>query len=213
MPLTWIGSEIVTKVRNITGEKTAEDITDADLLNRINDYYRNLFPLEVYVSDFEGWFTETFTDGDGDYDVSQDYLRLETPMTILDSDDVYSTPTFYQDKDEFFHLYPEEVTPTEDRPAALLLCDNVLYPRPVPDASYTFKAACIKKPTALTLTTAPPSLRWGPAIAYGTAIEMLMEDNSDEADELTPIYRYFLNKISQKKIMQKAVNQRATPRF
>ena len=214
MAITWTLAEIRAKVREITGELTTEDIEDADLNNRINDFYRNIFPLEVYVAEFEDWFTTDFTDGDGEYDISQDYLRLETPMTILDSDDVYSIPKFYQDKDEFFHLYPEEVTPTEARPAAVLLYGNILYPRPVPDASYTFRAACIKKPEALTESTAPVDVRWGPCIAYGTAIEMKMEDmDRAAAEELAPIYEYFQKMVSQKKLVQKAINQRATPRF
>jgi len=214
MALTWIGSQIVTKVREITGKLTTEDISDDDLLDKVNDFYRNVFPLEVYVAEFEDWFTQTLTDGDGDYDVSQDYLRLDTPMTILDADDVYSIPKFYQDKNEFFHLYPEEVTPTEERPAAVLLYGGVLYPRPVPDTTYTFKSACIKKPVALAVGTAPTDLRQGPAIAYGTAIELLMEENDKEAaDDLGPAYTYFKNKVSQKKLMQMNTNQRAMPRF
>ena len=136
------------------------------------------------------------------------------PLAHFAPDDVIYKVDFYQDKDEFLSLYPEEVTPTESRPAAVLLYGGALYPRPVPDASYTFKAACIKKPTALTASTAPTDLRHGLPIAYGTAIEMFMEDNDTEAaDKLAPVYQYFLGKVNQKKMTQEAVNQRAAPRF
>jgi len=215
MAITWTLAEIRAKVREITGELTTEDIEDADLNNRINDFYRNIFPLEVYVAEFEDWFTQATADEDGgEYTVSQDYLRLMTPMTTMDSDDVLATVKFYQDKDEFFHLYPEEADPTEARPAAALLYGGKLYLRPEPDAIYTFRAACIKKPDALTESTAPVDVRWGPCIAYGTAIEMLMEDmDKPAAEELAPIYEYFQKMVSQKKLVQKAINQRATPRF
>jgi len=215
MAITWTLTEIVAKVRAITGEKTTEDIALTDLQNKINDFYCNVFPLEVYVAEFEDWFEQAMASGDGGkYTVSQDYLKLMTPMTTLDSDDVLATVKFYQDKDKFFHLYPQDPNAAEARPAAVLLYGGKLYASPKADDDYTFKAACIKKPDALTASTSPVDIRQGPAIAYGTAIEMLMEDGDKQtADELVPIYQYFLGKISQKKIMQKATNQRAVPRF
>jgi hypothetical protein len=215
MALTWIGSEIVTKVRNITGKLTTEDISDADLLNNINDFYQNVFPLEAYVSEFEDWFTQTTADEDGgEYTISQDYLRLLTPMTTMDSDGVLADVTFYQDKDKFFYLWPEEDDPTEARPYAALLSGGKLYLRPEPDDVYTFRSACIKKPIVLTTSTAPTDLRWGPAIAYGTAIEMLMEEGDEEAaSKISPIYRYAMNLVNREKIIQKSSSQRAAPRF
>lgn len=216
MALTWKRSEIATKVRKITGKLTTEDISASALNDRINDYYRNVFPLEVYVAELENWFTQTTTTGIGEYAVSQDYARLDTPMTILDADDILTTVKFYQDKDEFFNLYPEDPSAVEGKPAATLLYGGVLYFRPVPDLStYDFKAACTKKPDVLSGDdSVPPDVRWGPAIAYGTAIEILIEDNDrDAANELMPIYQYFLSRISQKKMVQRNVNQRAVPRF
>jgi len=216
MSLTWKRSEIAEKVRAITGQLTTSDISDADLAARINDFYRNLFALDVYVAELEGWFTQVTAAGDGgEYDISLDYLKLDTPMTILDSDDVLTTVSFYQDKDKFFNLYPEEADPTEGKPVAVLLYSGTLYLRPEPDAIYTFKAASLKKPDELsTDDSVPLDVRWGPAIAYGTAGEMKLEDNDTEtATSLIGIYQGLLNLINRKNIMQRATNQRATPRF
>lgn len=215
MALTWILTEIAAKVRAITGDLTVEDITHSALYDKINDFYQNTFPLVCFSSEFEDWFTQVTANEDGgEYTVSQDYLRLMPPMTTMDSDDVLADVKFYQDKNEFFYLWPEEADPTEARPYAALLYGSKLYLRPEPDGIYTYRAACIKKPTALTVTTAPPDIRMGPAIAYGTAIEMKMEDkDKDGADELVPIYDYFRGKVDKKKLTQRNVNQRATPRF
>lgn len=216
MALTWTLAQIRAKVREITGELTEENISDSDLNDKINDFYRNIFPFEVYVAELDDWFTQVTASGDdGEYDVSQDVVRLDTPMTLKDSNDILSTVKFYQDKDEFFHLYPQDPNAAENRPAAMLLYGGVLYPGPKADAVYTFKAACIKKPDELsTDDSVPLDVRWGPAIAYGTAIEIKMEDQDKAAaDELIPICQYFLRRISQKKMMQIATNQRATPRF
>lgn len=214
MALTWVLTDIRTKVRAITGLLTAEDISNTDLDNKINDFYRNDFPLAAYVAEFEDWFEQVTADEDGgEYDISQDYLRLTTPMTTMDSDDVLMNVKFYQDKDTFFALYPEEEDPTEARPAAALVYGGTLYLRPEPDGVYTFRAACIKKPDALIESTAPLDIRWGKAIAYGTAIEMKYEDKDKSgADELVPIYQHLLGEINKKKMMQKNTNQRATPR-
>lgn len=215
MALTWTLAEIRAKVRLITGEKTEEDISNDDLDSQINDFYQNDFPRAAHVADFDGWYELAMASDDGgEYTVELDYLKLMTPMTILDSDDILTTVKFFQDKDEFFHLYPQDPDATEDRPAAVLLYGGVLYAGPKANANYTFKAACTKKPDALTADTAPVDLNWGKAIAYGTAIEMKMEDqDEDAANGFVPLYQYFLNKLSQKEIMQKATNQRATPRF
>jgi len=215
MALAWILSEIATKVRAITGLPDSEDISDDTLYNKINDFYRNILPFEVYCAEFEDWFEQDTADGDGgEYTISQDYIRLMTPMTTMDSDDVLANTKFYQDKDEFFRLWPEEADPIEAQPYAALVYGGKLYLRPEPDAIYTFRAACIKKPDALTADTAPTDLRMGPAIAYGTAIEIKMaEGDTTAANELMPIYQYFISKINQKKMMQKAVNQRSAPRF
>lgn len=215
MALTWILTEIAAKVREITGDKTTENISDVDLYAKINDFYQNDFPLIVYVSEFEDWFTQVTANLDGgEYTISQDYLRLMTPMTTMDSDDVLSNVKFYQDKDEFFYLFPEEADPTEAHPYAALVYGGKLYLRPEPDGIYTFRAACIKKPTALITTTAPVDIRWGKAIAYGTAIEMKIEEKDTKgADELVPIFEHLVNEINKKKMMQKNTNQRAVPRF
>lgn len=215
MSQAWNLADIRAKVRRISGESTSEDIENSDLDDQINDFYRNDFPLAVHVAEFDEWFTQVTANLDGgEYAISQDYLKLMTPMTIMDSDDVLTTVKFYQDKDKFFDLYREEADPTENRPAAALLYGFKLYLRPEPDAIYTFRSACVKKPDALTEDTAPVDIRWGKAIAYGTAIEMKYEDGDKQAgDELIAIYQYFLTTISRKRIMQTATNQRAVPRF
>ena len=214
MAQTWTLADINAKVRAITGELTTEDIEDTALNDRINDFYQNDFAREAYVSDFEDWFTASFTDGVGEYAVSTDYLKLETPMTTQASDDTMANVKFFQDKDAFFADYPEEVTPTEARPAAVLLYGNTLYPRPVPDAAYTFKAACKKKPDALTASSSPVDVHWGKAIAYGTAAERAMEDQDEDAAKgFVSMYQYFMGKVNEKKKLQKNTNQRATPRF
>lgn len=212
--LTWKLSEIRDKVRAITGLTTTEDMSNDELDDRINDFYRNIFPTEISSPEFDTWFEQvTEADDGGEYTVSQDYLRLETPMTTMDSDDDLANIKFHQDKDTFFRLYPEEDDPTTGRPADALLYGGKLYLRPEPDAVYTFRAACVKKPDGLDSDSAvPPDVRWGPCIAYGTSIEIKIEDGDREAaTDLGSIYTFYKNRITQKQIVQKG-QQRATPR-
>jgi len=214
MAETWTLDEICAKIRAITGDGTTEDISADDLKDRVNDFYRNIIPLDVHSPDFEGWFEVDFTDGVGEYDVSQEYLKLETPMRTKDSDDAMAPVTFFQDKDQFYKEFPEEATPTESRPQAVLLYGNQLHPRPVPDATYSFKAAALVKPTALEADTAPVDLRMGMAIAYGVGGEMELEDGDEEnGEKLLGIYGGLVTKLNRKQNVQKASNQRANPRW
>lgn len=216
MALTWKLSEIRTKFRAATGLKTEEDITNDDADNLINDYYQNIFPLVAYVPELEDWFTQaTEADDGGEYAIDAAYLRLMTPATTLDSDDVLSECKLYQDKDKFFSLYPEVKDPTTGHPASAFLWGGTLYLRPESDAVYTFRSACIKKPDVLEDgDSVPLNVRWGPCIGYGTAIEKLVEEgNMDRAAEIEPLYQHLLTLINRGKIMQKNTNQRAVPRF
>ncbi len=214
--LTWKLSEIRTKVRELTGQLDTAQISDSDLDALINDFYCNHFPLDVYVSELEGWFTQATASGDdGEYDVSAEVILLDTPMTLKDSDDVLSDVKFYQDKDKFFDLYPEDPNAVEGRPAAALLYGSVLYLRPKPDEVYTFRAAAIQKPPELsTDDSAPLDVRWGPILAYGTAILMKSEEGDmDGAADLSKVFKILTILINRKKLKQKSINQRAVPRF
>jgi len=66
-------------------------------------------------------------------------------------------------------------------PVAALYTGQTLYLSPKPDDIYQFRAMSeLNRPAALTSDTAPPYIRWGPAIALGAAILYLAPRGGQE---------------------------------
>ena len=77
MALTWIGSEIVTKWRELTGRSSTSEISDAAVLNIINDYFQNYFVDEANLQNIRGTFTQQTTASDsGEYTIAQTKITL-----------------------------------------------------------------------------------------------------------------------------------------
>ena len=101
---TWIMSELVAEFRAITGAKSTEQISDANVHKWLNDYYQNYFPEQANVDDLEGFATQAVTAVDsGEYSLAQTTLKIEEPIT-LDNNKI----CLYFDKELFFDTYPED---------------------------------------------------------------------------------------------------------
>ena len=99
---TWTIAQICAKVRSLAGVPDTTQISTADIYAKINDFYRNRFPLEIDDQKLNGWYERTLLATDsGDYDLSDDILKLLKPAFI----DENIVP-IYQDSDEFFLDYP-----------------------------------------------------------------------------------------------------------
>ena len=53
----WQLSTIKAKVRSLTGRPSTSQISEADLLNYINNYYQLIFPKEAQPDELSGWWT------------------------------------------------------------------------------------------------------------------------------------------------------------
>jgi hypothetical protein len=219
MAITWKRSEIRAEVRLLAGIPDTSQMSDGDVNDRINDFYLNIFPGDVYVQELETFFyIDTADDDDGEYLLDDDMFTIEEPMTIKDSDNDVSTVEFYQNKDKFYELYPEDAHDEDDerqKPAAALLYGRVLFLRPKPDEVYRLKTAAKKKPAALsTDNSVPLNVEWGPAIVQGTAVLIKNRQRDFEgAQELGIVYQTLINKINGRDLVQKTQNTRAMPRW
>jgi len=213
--MDWTLTQLRSKVRELTGRLSTSDLSNSDLDDKINDFYLYVLPDEIVLPELKTFYSLTATDGTGSYTLPSTVFKIEKPITVDDGDgDAVSELGFWEDKDAFFTEYPEDDSADEDQPADMLLYGNTIYLRPIPDAAYTVKMAAIQRPTALSAdsdTVTNP--KWGPVIAYGTAIQMFIDAKDvDGASDLSDIYQFHLNSVDRKNLLQLA-NLRSVPSF
>jgi len=207
--MDWTLAEIKAKVRQLTGRPDTAQLSEANLKNYINRFYRNTFPLILPTSELEGWYEKTLTASIDEYDLDEEYLTLDVPYTI-DGNPV----DFYENPSRFYQLWPESQTWQEAQPYSVLFYGRKLLFRPPPDKAYDFKAACIKRPTAFDQETDKPlNQAWGPAIAYGAGIDILMDaGETNEAQALSTGLGLILKTIDQGEIRD-LTDRRSIPRY
>lgn len=107
---TWVMSEIVTRLREHLGQTSTSDLTDEVAHKWINDYYQNVFPLELDLDLLNGFFTQALSATDsGQYSLGQTVLRLDENHTVNDERIVpYYDQSFFDDfpDDEQFITAP-----------------------------------------------------------------------------------------------------------
>jgi len=214
--MNWTLADIKSKVRKLTGRPNTSQLSDADLLDYINQIYVNDLPLEVQTKEVMAWFELSVTEAlGGNYSMSDSIFNiLPGNTTAIDSDDAVSSMSLSTDYGQFFEDYPDDYD-TTGTPLEMLLFNRTLYIRPLPDASYTIKFPYIKAISEFENDSdAPLDKIWGPVIAYGAAIDILFDSGEDErAMSLRGKYKYYLASIARKQLLQDPVGKRAAPRF
>lgn len=209
-------SDIRTKARNLSGHKSANDLSEDSLLDYINRYYQLVLPLELRPYELKTWFEFDTVASVEEYDLTSatylledGYLTLEAPTTIGG----YPL-TLYLDPDEFYAKWPTTTTYDENRPTDVLFYEEKLLFRATPDDTYAAKFASWKRPAALSADTDyPMQEEWGSLICFGAARE-IAEDYGDfeTLQKLEPLYRQHKVRLNNKIHFQN-VNQRSIPKF
>ena len=205
----WQLSTIKAKVRSLTGRPSTSQISEADLLNYINNYYQLIFPKEAQPDELSGWWTGDTAATVETVAVDQLYIALFKPFMV--AGDVGGI-TVFTDITDFYYKWPLSQTFTQTKPYDILLSLPNLVLRPIPDDIYEIRAWSIKRPNAfVNASDEPLNQEWGELIAYGTAIDIKNEDEEDISG-LVDMYGYLLLKVQAKKLIQ-MTNVRVKPRF
>lgn len=201
--MAWTVAQITSKFRDLTGRKSTNQISDANVLVEVNHYYQYIFPGEAQISEFMGWYTFNTVASTESQDIPETVTELSAPAYINDDD-----ANFWTDVERFYQEYPHDYD-TEGLPTDILLFDRTLRIRPIPDDAYEVRLR--KKsstPGALTTGNLYNSL-WGPAIAYGTSIMYLLDQGDDgTAKELEAAYNFHMSAIRNQVIRQRPVGRR-----
>lgn len=217
--MSWTYADIAAKVREITGRLSVNQLSSTALLADVNEYYRDIFPVEVLPPELKGWYTFNTSDGVGTQALPSTVFSVKAPVYINNDD-----ARLWTDIGRFHQEYPHDYT-TKDVPTDMLLFGRTLYIRKIPNSTYEVRLNCVKYPVAIkddltelaafaNNTDVPQNTLWGPAIAYGTAIEILKANGEhDEADALSPMYGFYKSKIKTSIYLNRPRGQRPRPRF
>lgn len=103
--VTWNLAKIVSKVRNITGTPFTTQLTDAQIIDHINSYYKYTMPFELKEQiNLQPYNFNTFANTDV-YAVSGAF-QTDEPMAYANGFPL----VFYQDRDIFFQDWPQQYT-------------------------------------------------------------------------------------------------------
>jgi len=206
----WTFGDIKTKVRNITGLKSVNQLSETDLEEAINRYYFYKFVLETHPPELEDYWEFSTTAGDDSESFDDDsYVWISGDGWI----DGYPFDIYYEPS-EWFSRWPETSTYSQSRPTEALFYARELKFNPPPDDVYSVKIPVFARPTSFANDSdIPVREEWGPLISYGTAFEIVMENgNTERAGEIIQKKKLELDNIRFKQ--EQVLNtQRAMPRW
>lgn len=210
--MSWDLQTIRSTVRRLVGNV---QYSQDEFNRRINNYYRYTLPECLTLPELDTFYEFDTTASTGEYALPDTVMTLKAPITIDDGDgDAVTNLGFWQDAKSFFAAYPDDDGAEENEPLDVLLHGATLYLRPIPDDTYTIRIAVAQRPDVLsddddTVTND----KWGPVVAYGTAIQILLDMRQMElAAELENTYDYFKTSVNRTYLSQLS-GLRPTARF
>jgi len=201
--MAWTVAQIISKFRDLTGRKSVNQISDADILIEINHFYQEVFPIEAGIPEFKGWYTFNTVASTGSQALPDTVLSVTFPAYVDDEE-----VTIWTDTQRFYEEYPHDYA-TENLPTDILLLDRTLILRPIPDDVYEARLRKTSSIPDALVTGEIDNPLWGRAIAYGSAITFLSDKGEKEiAGEHEPIYLYHLGLIRKGIILQAPTGKR-----
>ena len=211
--MAWTVEKMITVFRDLTGRKSTGQISNTDVIDYLNRYYRYVYPLEVITPELKGWYTFNTVASTGSEDINDDVLDIKDPVYVNDD-----RASLWTDEDRFYAEYPLDYT-TEDVPTDILLFDRTLILRPIPDDVYEVRLRChimldeisgdFPFVFPFTFDDSPYLGLWVPAVAYVTAIMYLQQKGEgDIAAEFIPMYEYYIGLLEKYNIRQAPIGKR-----
>lgn len=193
--IQWPLAALRSEFRTLAQVKSQNQLSDAEVQQRINQYYTIKLPLEAMPRElFQHWHFKTVV-GQESYDV---------PPGI--------NAVLYLDQ----ALYPEQFSyyMTGRNTQHMSLQNGALYIRPKPTVSYEVYLPAYFKPAALDNDKSGPLVDdWGPLIAAGAALDYLIAiGNMPRADEVSGAKSLALALIGSRSALAES-DERATPRW
>jgi len=201
--MSWTVAQITTLFRDLTGRKSTDQISDANILIEINHYYQHVFPLEANITEFKGWYTFDTVDGTGYQDLPDTVISVGSPAYCND-DEV----NLWSDEKRFYEEYTHDYD-TENVPTDILLFDRRLILRPIPDDAYEVRLRQRSSIPDALVTGDIDNAIYGLAIGYGSAIMYLKnQGEKDIAEEHADIYAEHIGNVRMFVLRQNLIGKR-----
>lgn len=193
--------KVMKLARNYAGMQDMGALSDVDLIDAVNDYYRFTLPNEATFDELVHSYTIDVEPGQSTYSLSQDVISLKNPR-LLDPDN-----SLLSDINFFDRLQERQGEPT----AAMVLNGKIFF-NPTPDTAYVAQFVAYTRPDALnTSQTALFRDDIDDLVAVGTAKLLLNRQgdierataltgqyNSLRANAMSGTYRASLEKTSRR---------------
>ncbi|HPL68294.1 MAG TPA: hypothetical protein PLG94_17295 [Smithellaceae bacterium] len=210
----WTLAELTAKVRSLTGRKTEGQLSSADIVKYINNYYQGIFPELLSLEKKKGfWEFETSGSDEGPYPYDASIIVAKPPVYCIGGGQ--NRMRIFTEPEHFYHAWPRSQAYQRSRPRDCLIWRRELLIAPPPDGVYVISVnAEFSIVTPLTEPAdVPEQDNWGPAIAYGAAIEISLDKGDDaKAADLSGPYKYYLNLCTRREV-RNLMFKRALPRF
>jgi hypothetical protein len=207
--MIWNLAAIRQAVRDLSGRKTATQLSDAALDNYINEYYTLILPADLDLEELKGFWSKNTATGVDTLALDNNVLFLKPPYTAGG----YPLEVF-DDPVRLYHLYPKTGEPyAPARPTAALYQGRSLLLRPGPDAVYEIYCPAVLMPAVLSGAGAPMMDQWGRLIALGAAILIYTTAGQrQQAEDLAGAYGA-QRALVQRPMLKKMMDYRGQGRF
>lgn len=213
-------SQVIEIARNVTGRVDSSDplFTDAQMLERLNQFIVNQSSIEVRLFKNYTWYTFPTVSGQDVYPIDLQTIVLDNgnagASTISSPIYVDGFVTFwYQDPREFYYIWPETQTYTPTRPTHVLYYNNELIFRAPPDDTYTVKLQAYSNEIEFPAEGEIPANYLYRYIAYGMALDIFSDyGEMDKYNEIFPVFRRY-RALVQSRTWQQFINERTAPQW
>lgn len=103
---TWTLADIQTKVRQVTGRLSQNEMTNTELIDRINKYYQYTFPAEVKLEKKHSYYEFLTSVNQPTYTFDNTTYTNVEPPAVID----YLDLLYYQEPARFFANNPYQIT-------------------------------------------------------------------------------------------------------
>ncbi len=205
----WSLEDIRQEVRKLAGRPSTSNPSNSDLNKRTNRFIQYKLPAELKLQDdLTFWEFETVS-GTGTQASSTSFHTL-VPLAYVDDDPM----EVFVDPGIFYNRWLIDSTETNSKPQDILIMNQEVVIRPIPDDAYTIRILGYERPSALGADAGTPD--WeslGELVAYGTAIDLLVSSGEYQKADALKTYYDRIKAFAQDKAAQLFAHTRSIPRF